>query len=411
MSPNNHATEIDQLLPSHPTDQGKRQPKRKQPNDYMRCSVAGFRCMATGVAACIGLYTIFDLISRPPTHKYHKIQERTYEPAKQLESLNYLTRSLLGDIVPESTAPQPSEASGDNAFQCSSQLMIMRHCDKDVKVIGKHDRVRIRDNRDRYGNGHCSDKGKERAMYIASLFVDNDLFQGLASGTTNQTVTNLSENGTPPIPAVNATSVSDVVVTKPQFPTPLKIYALNNARYNRDPAKEHQNFREVETVIPLADKFHLPVDESFGVNQEGDLAMDFFKSLSKSVEINIDTKLHGLTDSEVKGSNDTNTGSNDTDIIRMCQNEMTVVNWKHSLIPNLAHALGCGREQGCPKKYKGHDFDTVWVITYKLSVPVAIEQSNKDHRWLKHKSKLSPENVLSWEISAQTIQEGFDQIY
>ena len=95
----------------------------------------------------------------------------------------------------------------------------------------------------------------------------------------------------------------------------------------------------------------------------------------------------------------------------MCQNEMTVVNWKHSLIPNLAHALGCGREQGCPKKYKGHDFDTVWVITYKLSVPVAIEQSNKDHRWLKHKSELSPENVLSWEISAQTIQEGFDQVY
>eukprot|EP00956_Cyclotella_meneghiniana_P007026 scaffold9485_cov69-Cyclotella_meneghiniana.AAC.3 len=405
MPPNNHATEIDQLLPSHPTDQGKRQPKRKQPNDYMQ---RRWIRAAIGVAACIGLYKIFDLISRPPTHKYHKIQERSYEPSKQLESLNYLTRSLL----PESSAPQPSEAGGDNVFQCLSQLMIMRHCDKDVKLIGKHDKVRIRDNRDRYGNGHCSDKGKERAMYIASLFVENDQYQGLASGTTNQTVNNLSENGAPPIPAVNATGLSDAVVMKPQFPTPLKIYALNDARYNSDPAKEHQNFREVETVIPLADKFHLSVDESFGVNQEGDLAMDFFTSLSKSVEINIDTALHGLTDPEMKGSNDTNTGNNDSNIIGLCQNGMTVVNWKHSLIPNLAHALGCGRKQGCPKKYQGHDFDTVWVITYKLSVLVAKEQLNKEnHRWLKHMPKLSAENVLSWEISAQTIQEGFDQVY
>ena len=47
---------------------------------------------------------------------------------------------------------------------------------------------------------------------------------------------------------------------------------------------------------------------------------------------------------------------------------MTVVNWKHSRIPELARALGCGSAQGCPRKYDSEDFDTVWLITFQYTL-------------------------------------------
>ena len=47
---------------------------------------------------------------------------------------------------------------------------------------------------------------------------------------------------------------------------------------------------------------------------------------------------------------------------------MTVVNWKHSQIPILARALGCGKNEGCPKRYKGRDFDTMWLLTFQYSL-------------------------------------------
>jgi hypothetical protein len=284
----------------------------------------------------------------------------------------------------------------------------MRHCDKDVKVRDKRGKIRIRDKRDIFGDGHCSSKGKERSSYIATLFVENDEFQGL----------------------LNATEMASTAV-KPQFPTPLKVYALNDARYNKDPNKEHQNFREIETVTPLADKFHLAVNESFGVNEEGDLATDFFTSLSQSVKMNMDKSL-GITD---RGK-EADLSEDEMNTLRLCQNGMTVVNWKHSLIPNLARALGCGKDEGCPKKYQGKDFDTVWVITYKLSVPLVdakpqlpnnvapleevealsmgLDKSSKSSK-KKHNRKLKSDpsannDVISWEISAQTVNEGFDQV-
>jgi hypothetical protein len=305
----------------------------------------------------------------------------------------------------------------------------MRHCDKDVKVRDKRGKIRIRDKRDIFGDGHCSSKGKERSSYIATLFVENDEFQGLLNGT-KETVDDLSDEGEPPIPAVNATEMASTAV-KPQFPTPLKVYALNDARYNKDPNKEHQNFREIETVTPLADKFHLAVNESFGVNEEGDLATDFFTSLSQSVKMNMDKSL-GITDRGKEGD----LSEDEMNTLRLCQNGMTVVNWKHSLIPNLARALGCGKDEGCPKKYQGKDFDTVWVITYKLSVPLVdakpqlpnnvapleevealsmgLDKSSKSSK-KKHNRKLKSDpsannDVISWEISAQTVNEGFDQV-
>ena len=437
MSPREHPTEIDQLLPSP-----KEHRPLKRDHDYSNNRMRGQLRLFVIAAACLALFGIFNVISRPATHKYHKTTERSYKPQKQLAYLNKLTESNLGDILVglstqavesvENVQPA-SDSPAPNMFKCSSQVMIMRHCDKDVKVKDNHGKIRVRDKRDIFGDGHCSSKGKERSNYISTLFVDNDQFQGLVNGT-KETVDNLSEEGVPPIPAVNATdTTSEVDVIKPQFPTPLKIYALNDARYNKNPSKEHQNFREVETVTPLADKFHLDVNESFGVNEEGDLAVDFFTSLSKSVKMSIDKALSGV-DPNVK---DEDLSKDDSKILRFCQNGMTVVNWKHSLIPNLARALGCGKAEGCPKKYHGHDFDTVWVITYTYSIPLtssgpqqsqpAIDAASapldvealskgsskaskeKHHRQLKTKSSTNTD--VSWVISAQTVQEGFDQVY
>ena len=443
MSQREHATEIDQLLPS---TEDRRPPKHSRNYYQNRHRLT----LAVGISAILALSTIFYVLSKPATHKYHKTRERSYKPSKQLRYLNDLTKSTLGKVlinsldfksISDKSAPNglldttqlASDPANNNlhTFQCSSQLMIMRHCDKDVQVKDKHGRIRTRDRRDIFGDGHCSSKGKERSAYIATLFLDNEEFQGLVNGTT-EIVDDLSNKGVPPIPAVNATDASvSVDAIKPQFPTPLKIYALNDARYNKNPSKEHQNFREVETVTPLADKFHLSVNESFGVNQEGELAADFFTSLSQSVKLNIDKAL-GNADPTADGKSNS---EDDSSILHLCQNGMTVVNWKHSLIPNLAKALGCGKDQGCPKKYHGSDFDTVWVITYKYSLqfqqlPTVETKTPKDgaavdvealsnkkstkaskekHRQLKSTSAAG--NEISWEISAQTVQEGFDQIY
>jgi hypothetical protein len=301
--------------------------------------------------------------------------------------------------------------------------MIMRHCEKDVKTRDKNGRIRIHDRRDIFGDGHCSPKGTERSAYIATLFVENDEFLSLLNGT-KATVDDLSDEGVPPIPTVNASnSPTDANVIKPQFPSPLKLYALNEARYNKNPMKEHKNFREVETVIPLAEKFNLVVDDSFGVNQEGDLANDFFTGLSESVKMNIDRIVHRTDVSPERESQD------EMRSLRLCQNGMTVINWKHSLIPNLAQALGCGKKVGCPSKYHSHDFDTVWVITYEYSLPLVIvkppnstispvenlsrrssKPSNHKQRVLNHVESTEID-TLTWKISAQMVKEGFDQVY
>ncbi|KAL3804928.1 hypothetical protein HJC23_006700 [Cyclotella cryptica] len=438
---NERVTEIDQLLPT---------PTNPRPHFHRRLySEQNRRRQIVSGAAFFSLFTaIYLCMIRPSAHRYHKTRERSYKPSDQLRELNSLTQSSLREILIDEHANQAnngstigpkqsisdtmlsthgaqSTSSNGNTYQCLSQVMIMRHCDKDVKTRDKSGRIRIRDKRDVFGDGHCSPKGKERSAFIATLFVENEEFVSLLNGT-KATVDDLSDKGVPPIPAVNASVAhADANVIKPQFPSPLKLYALNEARYNKNPMKEHKNFREVETLTPLADKFDLDIDESFGVNEEGDLAIDFFTSLSESVKMNIDRVVH-RNDSMAQ---ERELSRDDVSKMRLCQNGMTVINWKHSLIPNLARALGCGKEVGCPTKYHSHDFDTVWVITYEYSLALVIvappnstifpvenlsesssKSSNHKHRALNH-LKSTDSDTTTWKVSAQTVKEGFDQVY
>ena len=293
--------------------------------------------------------------------------------------------------------------------------MIMRHCDKEVKVRVHGKNVKM-DTQDKHGDRHCSPKGKERSQYISSLFVDPDDYEQLVEDNAKEV-----NDGIPPVPMIKSSlsKVSSAAAKKkPQFPTPHHLYALSSTRPKGKSTrriKDHENFREIETITPLSKKFHLDVDDRFGVNEEGDLASDFFENLSKSVTENI-----GLQMMSQKASDSPSGGS---EIAQLCNNGMTVVNWKHSRIPILANALGCGKNEGCPKKYKGSDFDTMWLLTFQYSMLLddGVEDLDVDASLLSLESlsKSSGSGTLRhhkkkehggghWKITAELVNEGFD---
>ena len=152
-------------------------------------------------------------------------------------------------------------------------------------------------------------------------------------------------------------------------------------------------------MTPTARKFHLDVDERFGDRDEGDLAMDFFQTLSQSAAKSVDS---ALTMKMTLNATEPYAAEESRDIC----NGMVVVNWKHSRIANLSAALGCGKEQGCPQKYHGKDFDGVWLLTFQYSIKMGSE-SKKSHS--RHYLKNSPISVNGgWKVSsAQLVNEGF----
>mmetsp|Transcript_27642 Transcript_27642/g.57501 ORF Transcript_27642/g.57501 Transcript_27642/m.57501 type:complete len:440 (+) Transcript_27642:383-1702(+) len=110
-------------------------------------------------------------------------------------------------------------------------------------------------------------------------------------------------------------------------------------------------------------------------------------------------------------------GMSNEKVLELCNDGMTVVNWKHSRIPKLANALGCGKTEGCPKKYRKSDFDTVWLLTFEYSLmdggSGALEGLEEDsERRLRQKNeKMEKTHPLfrgDWKISARVMNEGFD---
>lgn len=129
---------------------------------------------------------------------------------------------------------------------CEGTVIILRHCDKgDVRE-------------------HCDYLGFERSVYLSTLFGDDN---------------------------------------RERWPAPSYIYALNPA-HRRNPNKH--NYREIETVLPMANKFGLSVDARFTTNTGKDLAENIFSLLQKGA---------------------------------LC-GKIAVISWKHSDIPHLARKLG-----------------------------------------------------------------------
>jgi hypothetical protein len=105
-----------------------------------------------------------------------------------------------------------------------------------------------------------------------------------------------------------------------RWPTPSRLYALTDDR------DDHHNYREWETLYPLSQM--IGVKTVFETREE--MAPDYLKLLATN---------------------------------SLC-GELTVVNWKHSWMHELAADLGCDEEAGCPDEYDEHDFDTVWMLKY-----------------------------------------------
>lgn len=109
--------------------------------------------------------------------------------------------------------------------------------------------------------------------------------------------------------------------TSRRWPRPQHLYAYSIHR------KHHLNFREWETLKPLSD--------AIGV----DVVLADHPDLADTL----------LWDWLAQG--------------KAC-GQVTVVSWRHSRLPVLAHLLGCGPDNGCPVEYPDDTFDLVWQLQF-----------------------------------------------
>jgi len=188
---------------------------------------------------------------------------------------------------------------------CEGTVMIVRHCEKsDIKE-------------------HCSYVGFERSVYLATLFGDED---------------------------------------QDRWPVPSYIFAQNpGGRKN----KKKRNYREMESVEPLAEKFNITVDDSYKESEVSALAKQIQNMFTEGI---------------------------------MC-GKLAIICWKHSLIPHLAHKLGCAPSDGCPLDYPGDNFDQVWQI--KLAY---------ERRWHSvHKNGNIPKSD-KWILFGSVQNQNFDPL-
>jgi hypothetical protein len=190
---------------------------------------------------------------------------------------------------------------------CEATVVILRHCEKGTITE------------------HCAYTGYERSVYLASLFGDTSLTR---------------------------------------WPSPSYIFAESPGHRH---SHKKMNFREIETVGPLALASNVTVDDSYTDNN--------LSTLSKRL-------LH-----QIEAGN-------------MC-GKVAVMAWKHSSIAHAAHVLGCGPKQGCPLDYSGKTFDNVWQLKF---VYRAWEHSNHKKHFV-----VLPETPY-WKVFGAVREEGFDPL-
>jgi hypothetical protein len=146
-----------------------------------------------------------------------------------------------------------------------------------------------------------------------------------------------------------------------RWPTPSYLYAMSSTR----PGDNHETFRQIETLEPLSKETHLPINSHFTVGRSPYFADHYFDRLANG---------------------------------KLC-NTTTVISWKHSDIPNMAQALGCGPSEGCPPEYPHDNFDQVWVIQHEYGSMSAKEQE----RLLKQEQH----NSGTWTVNGIVTKMGF----
>ena len=217
---------------------------------------------------------------------------------------------------------------------CETTILLFRHCEKDGDETF-----------DKEGNEHCSYVGYERAYFIPSLFGP----PGQAEGN--------------------------------RWPIPTALFALTPTR------SDNLNFREVETLTPLASKYGLKIESD--VHHNIGLTKDLFKGLTTG-------KWCGKT---------------------------VLVSWKHEYMASLARNLGCA---DCPDTYPDTVFDEVWEFKYVFDVAgtAVIQDShrlkesagtavpnNKGRRALRRKkSRRSTGPQKMWSVYSTITQQNFDPL-
>ena len=190
---------------------------------------------------------------------------------------------------------------------CETTVILSRHCEKDGAEV-----------QDEHGDEHCSYLGFERAHFFATLF---------------------GEDG---------------------WPVPSFLYALSAERGG------HLNFREIETITPLAKKFDLEMNTDYATNVE--LAAEVFELISSGA---------------------------------MC-GKTALVSWKHELLGPLAGHLAC---EECPRTYP-NQFDEVWLLKYVYDVegtPIYKRATLSEEEMLRDMSK-------TWSVYFTAMNQDFDPL-
>lgn len=192
-------------------------------------------------------------------------------------------------------------ADGEIYEGCETTVLILRHCEKETVAE------------------HCAYDGFERSFYLSTLF-----------GT--------------------------------RWPEPFQIYAEQPAdRHNR----KKRNFREIETVGPIAKKFDIPIDDSYSD----------VRPMAKAIWKHVQSGM-------------------------LC-GRLVVIAWKHTDIAHLGRLLGCGPMQGCPLDYHGKTFDDAWQVKFVY------------RRWPHSESKkhfAKESDDPSWRVFGSVQQERFDPL-
>lgn len=200
---------------------------------------------------------------------------------------------------------------------CETTLMLLRHCEGGV------------------AREHCGYMGYQRSQYLATLFGNDG-----------------------------------------KWPAPSYIFAMS-AGERHNPVV--QNWREIETVQPLADKFNMTIDVSYGFPEKKQL-MEYLYSLLRTSA--------------------------------MC-GKLAVLSWKHHDIPHFSHGMGCGPDQGCPMSFGDEEYDKVWQIKYsyhrQLHAPYVVED-NSTRAAIKKRQFSSWGKYPQWFVYGTVRSETFDPL-
>jgi hypothetical protein len=223
---------------------------------------------------------------------------------------------------------------------CETTVLLIRHCEKEGDETIDND-----------GNEHCNYIGLERAYFIPSLF-----------GTPG--------NG------------------DHRWPVPTALFALTEDR------STNYNFREIETLLPLANKYGLKIDSDVKHNEA--LAKRIFKELAKG---------------------------------HWC-GKTVLVSWKHEYLGALAQQLGC---VDCPFDYPDAVFDEVWQLKYVYDVdgtsvvklshllqpgsePTTTSSNNSTRRTLKKRRTrrktpaATSSSLKKWSVYSTVTHQNFDPL-